>query len=501
MSAVTLTNCLLLDDNSEFENACTFDIELSGEKIADVRRSGEREPRGKVIDASNRLVTPGLINGHHHSHEHFHKARYDNLPLELWMNYVRPLEPLPWTPRQVYLRTLIGAIEALRTGTTTLIDDLNVSPILDEELVEAVFQAYEDIGIRAMVGVSLFDRPFYRAVPYVDEEFPPDLLKSLDTVKGTPPLEVLEFARGLGRKRHPTKHRVSCLVAPSAPQRCSDDFLLAAREMADELDLPVIIHVHETRLQAVTAQQFYGCTMIEHLDQLGFLKDNTSLIHAVWLTPGDIERIAKRGATVQHNPTSNLKLGSGIAPVRALLDAGVNLSLGTDGCGSTETLSMLRAVNQAALLGKLSGEAYDKWVGAKEAWHAGTQGGAIAVGRGRELGRIKQGYLADIAVYRLDRIPFTPLNNPLNQLVYSESGASLDKLFVGGELVMDDGKLTRIQEEDILEEISDVHKSLEPLIASSEKNTDHIRNAYQRIYCRCCDQPIPAETIPAKLVR
>ena len=125
-----------------------------------------------MVDASRHLVTAGLINGHIHSHEHFHKGRYDNLPLELWMNYVRPPTPIPFTPRQVYLRTMIGAIEALRSGATTLCDDMNVAPVLDEAHVEAALQAYEDIGIRAYLGITLFDKPFFRGMPYVEEEFP-----------------------------------------------------------------------------------------------------------------------------------------------------------------------------------------------------------------------------------------------------------------------------------------------------------------------------------------
>ncbi|MGI9384676.1 MAG: amidohydrolase family protein [Methyloligellaceae bacterium] len=501
MAQITLTNCMIIDEAGCAPASGRFDIEITDDRISDVRLAGTQPPKGRAIDSSNRLATAGLINGHHHSHEHFHKGRYDKLPLELWMNYVRPMKPLPWTPRQVYLRTMIGAIEALRTGTTTLIDDLNISPVLDDDLVDAVFRAYEDIGIRALVGISLFDRPFYRAVPYVDEEFPPDLLRSLDAAKATPADEVLAFVGELAHDRHPSENRVGCLVAPSAPQRCTDDFLIATRALADEFGLPIIIHVHETRLQAVTAQEFYGCTMIEHLDRLGFLKPHTSLIHAVWLTPKDIETLAGSGVTIQHNPTSNLKLGSGIAPIRPLLDAGVNVSLGTDGCGSTETLSMLRAVNNAALLDKLRDDAYEAWIGAREAWHAGTRGGAAAINRGHELGAIKKGYLADIALYRLDRIPFAPLNNALNQLVYSETGASLDSVFVAGEQVMDEGRLSTVNEAEILREICDVHEELETLIASSEMQTDKIREAYDRIYRRCNACPIPSDTLPAKLHR
>jgi guanine deaminase len=135
-----------------------------------VRPSGVAPPEGEKIDLAGRLLTAGLINGHHHSHEGYYKGRKDNLPLELWMNYVRPLKPIELTPREVYLRTMIGAIEAVHSGTTTLCDDTNVSPRIIPEHVEAVFQAYEDIGIRAYVGITLIRPAVLPCLPFVDEE-------------------------------------------------------------------------------------------------------------------------------------------------------------------------------------------------------------------------------------------------------------------------------------------------------------------------------------------
>ena len=221
MPKITLTGCIALVGPEAAPTEVPTDIVIAGNRIEDIRPTGTTAPEGDIIDASNRLVTPGLINGHFHSHEHFHKGRHDNLPLELWMNYVRPLTPLPLTTRQVYLRTMIGAIEALRSGTTSVCDDMNVAPILNRDHVEAAFEAYEDIGIRAHVGITLFDKPFFRGMPFVDEEFPEDLLRELSGTRATPPGEVLAFARELATNRHPHAHRVGYIVAPSAPQRCT----------------------------------------------------------------------------------------------------------------------------------------------------------------------------------------------------------------------------------------------------------------------------------------
>ena len=499
MGHYTLTGCsALVGVDGRFERG-PLDIVVSGDRIAAVRRTGEQQPEGEVIPAKGRLAVAGLINGHHHSHEHYHKGRNENLPLELWMNSVRPLDPIPLTARQVYLRTLIGAIEALRSGTTTIVDDLNVSPVLIPEHVEAAFKAYEDIGIRALVGITLFDRPFFRAMPFVDEEFPADLLRELDSRPRSDPQAILDFARHLAQTRHPRSNRVGCIAAPSAPQRCTEPFLRAVRAMADDYDLPVIMHVQETRLQVVTGRVMYGATMVEYLDRVRFLKPRTSLIHCVWLNPREIDIIARSGATVQHNPVSNLKLGSGIAPVRALLDAGVNVSLGTDGCGSIESTSMLRVVSAAALVNKLRGDDPSSWIGAKEAWRAATVGGAQAIGLGDTLGAIEPGRKADLALFRLDSIPFVPLNNPLGQLVYAESGANLDLVVVDGEIVLRGGRLARIDESAILAEIAEEHARLLPLIEDSERKVSRINNAYRRIYARCLKEGIAMDTYRARL--
>src|SRR5690606_36544192 len=295
------------------------------------------------------------------------------------------------------------------------------------------------------VGMTLFDRPCFRGVPFVEDHVPRDLLEELDGVKSAPAEEILAFAETLAVARHPSRNRVAYICAPSAPQRCTEDFLRRVRDLADRHDLPVIIHVQETRLQVITGYQFYGSTMIEYLDRIGFLKPKTSIIHGVWVTPRELEIIAASGASVQHNPNSNLKLGSGLMPMREMLRRGINVSLGTDGCGSIESVDMLRVLANAALLQKLWAEHHDEWVNSAEAFRAATVGGATALGRD-DLGRIAVGATADIALYDTRTIAFTPLNNPVQQLVYSETGQGLAHLIVDGRLVMENGVLTQIDE-------------------------------------------------------
>jgi 5-methylthioadenosine/S-adenosylhomocysteine deaminase len=493
----TIIGCRALLGEGALPSSGAVDIVVEGRLIREIRPHGAAEPEGDVVPAQGLLVTAGLINGHHHSHEGFYKGRKDNLPLELWMNYVRPLRPLELTPRDVYLRTMIGAIEAVKSGTTTISDDINQSPRLRPDHVEQVFQAYEDIGIRANVGITLFDRPFFRAVPFVEEEFPKDLLARLDASKMYSADELLAFVTNLARTKHPKENRVGYIATPSAPQRCTEAFLLKVRRMADDHDLPLMIHVQETRMQVVTGQLWYGSTMIEYLDRIGFMKPKTAFIHGVWLNPREIEILARTGVSIQHTPTSNLKVGSGLAPIRALLDAGVNVSMGTDGCGSIEGTDMQNALYLAALLQKLRGD-HTTWVGAAEAFHAATMGGAKALGRAKELGAVEAGRIADLVGYRLDGISFTPLNNPVNQLVYSAGRNEVDLVMVDGEVIEQGGKLTRIDEDAIIDEIHAAHERIEPLLTASEADVEELVVPYERIYRRCQCMDIAKDTFPAR---
>lgn len=479
--------------------AQTHDILVDGDRIVDVSRAGTRRPEGaELLDGSGLIAFPGLINGHYHSHESFQKGRYEGLPLELWMNLVRPMKPIPLTAEEVYLRTMVGAIEALHSGTTTIVDDMNVSPLFDQSHVDAAFRAYEDAGIRAYVGTTLFDRPFFRGVPFVDETFPPDLLAALEAGKASSAEEILAFARTLARDKHPETHRVGFIVAPSAPQRCTEDFLRATRQMADEFALPAMIHVHETRQQVVTGEDFFGSSMIAYLERIGFLKPHTTIIHGVWVTDADLDIIAKCGASVQHNPNSNLKLGSGLMPMREMLDRGINVSLGTDGCGSIESVDMLRNLANTSLLQNLRDVHHSRWITAAEAFASATTGGAKALGR-QDLGRIAPGMKADFALYDRHGTAFTPLNNAVRQFVYAETGRGLRHVVVDGAVVLRDGTLVSVDEEALLRKVQAAAERLEDRIRESEAGVARMRRPYEQIFDRCCAQPIPAGIHPVKV--
>jgi 5-methylthioadenosine/S-adenosylhomocysteine deaminase len=455
-------------------------------------------PDAEEIDASGLLIVPGLINGHFHSHEHFHKGRYDNLPLELWMHFVRPpIAPLPLTPEQVYYRTLIGAIEAIRTGTTFVVDDVNHAPYFSPDCIEAVFRAYEDIGLRALVSVSLFDQPFHRSVPFFDEEMPEPLRQRLDRQAPPQASDLLILAEHWAEHWAETRRseRVGFIVAPSAPQRCSDRFLIQLKELADRHALPMMMHLLETRLQAITGGILYGRSMVEHLEKLGILSDRLVLQHCVWLTSEDVQRLATHGCSAVYNPLSNLKLGSGRMAVRQFLAAGVNVALASDGCGSRDSLNMLSVMQAAALLNKSPLDLPEKWLSAQEAFSLATIGGAKALGYGETLGRLAPGYRADLVGYRLASPAFTPLNHPLNQLVYAESGSAVNLVVIDGKIIMHNGKLRNVDEDQIIQKINSIHQQLLLELSRTEASVDEFLPYYRKIYERCLQESVDSAII------
>jgi 5-methylthioadenosine/S-adenosylhomocysteine deaminase len=500
-SSVVLRGARVLLSSDFLCDGRARDLLIADGRIKAIAAAGELNvPGATVVDLSNHLLVPGLINSHQHSHEHFQRGRTENLPLELWMNLVRTRTPVALTPRQIYLRTMIGAIEALRTGCTTLVDDLAVGPVAARDRIEPVLAAYRDSGVRALLGFSMMDRAVIDNFPFADDAFPAELAAELRAAPRPSPDSYQALIRGLvAEGLHPQQSRVAVLVAPSAPQRCTEPFLRALRLLADELCLPVITHVQETRLQVVTGQLFYGSPIVEYLDRIGFLKPATSLIHAVWLNPREIEALARAGATAQHNPWSNLTLGSGVQPTRELIEAGVNVSLGSDGSCSTVTTNMLNVVGSAAGVSKLRGDDPTRWLSAREALSAATAGGARALGFGASLGVIEEGARADLFGCRTDTVTFSPFNDPVRQLVYAERGAGVAFAMVDGQIAMQEGRLTRIDEAAVLREIEVEFHSLSAQYDAAEASVAPVLAAVEQIYRRSLAMAVPADTYPARL--
>ena len=499
MSSTLFRGCMVQHDaRSEFEPV-THDILVDDDRIAAIEPAGIVTGADQIVDAEGMLAAAGMINGHFHSWDHFIKGRVENLPMELMMPYLRPAKPLALSDRQVYLRTMAGAIESLRSGSTTIVDDMSLGASLSRGHAEAALQAYEDSGLRAYLGFSMIDKPIVDSWPFVEECFEPDLLATLRALPRPEGSALLSLVRDLARTHHPASRRVGVLVAPSAPQRCTDGFLVECRRLADELDLPTIIHLLETRLQVITSYELYGKSMVEHLHDIGFLAPKTSLIHAVWLTPRDRERIATSGATVQYNPFSNAVLGAGVADLRAILDAGINVSMGSDGCGIPFTCSMSTTIKFGACLPRIRDSDYQSWPSAADIWEAATEGGATALDRTGDLGRLKPGYKADFVLYRLDTSGLLPLNVPVRQLVHGETVAGVDTVVVDGRIVLRGGKLALLDEAAIIGELQAVHAELKDQIMASEASARPVFEGVARAYEKAGRHPVPADMTRALL--
>lgn len=408
----------------------------------------------EVHDMTGRLGVAGLANCHTHSNENWFRGLYDNLPLEPWMIYSYPslYAPAP-TDRDVYLRTLISAMESARTGTTTVVDFIYEFTGFTENRLAAMVRAYRDVGIRALICLAIADRSFEDTVVLDRSLLSDDARGRLNATATMSSAESMDLVRAMVDRFHDPANGIAIGLGPSGPQRCTDTMLLESRSLADELDLQIHTHVLETKMQRRTGIDMYGKSIVSHLSDIGFLSARTHLIHGVWLTEDDAATLAGTGASVVHNPISNLKLGSGISPITALRDHGVPLSLGTDGMCAGDGQNMFEAVKLASILHKVEPIPYTSWIGGRQAWEIATVGGATATGAVGQRGSIEVGQQADILMLNLDDYAFTPLNDPMLHLALQIPTQALTHVMVDGRFVMKDRALSGVNEVDLLAEI------------------------------------------------
>jgi 5-methylthioadenosine/S-adenosylhomocysteine deaminase len=467
------------------------DILTERDRIAAIGDNVPVPDGAQVIDGTDKLVIPGLVNAHLHSWEAMFKGRYDNMPLELWMLYSYPiLGCTPLDARLIYLRTMLVGMESLKNGVTCVVDDIIELPGQSMEALAAAFQAYEDLGIRANVSGHMINKPFTDTIPYANEILPKELLEQVN--KLTPPStkDYLDFSKEAVSRFHDKHGRLRYVIAPSGPQRCTDDLLTAAHDLAVKHGTTYHIHILETKTQAVTGREFYGKTLIRHMHDVGALSERTTIAHSIWITDDDIELMGKARCSVAHNPISNQKLGAGIAPFRKLLDAGVNVALGTDGICSNDTSRMLDVMHVAAILHKVTSPNYKLWPTADEVLRAATIGGARSAMIHDQVGSLEVGKKADLVLFNTKSINFTPLNDLRNHVVYCENGASITTVIVNGEVVVKDGALTRVNETALLDEL----RSYLPEFQKHHTQVEALNRAFEpyfaQIHRRCCEQDV-----------
>jgi 5-methylthioadenosine/S-adenosylhomocysteine deaminase len=384
-------------------------IAIGGGRIADVLPSGaasERYRGARVVHLPDHAVTPGLVNSHTHAAMSLLRGIGDDLPLMRWLTErIWPLERALVSPEFVHDGTQLAALEMLRSGTTCC-SDMYFYP-------EAAVRAMRSAGMRAVAGIIAIEFPTAYAADADDY-----LRKGLAT-----------------RDAYRDDPLVSFTLAPHAPYTVADATLSRIAMLAEELDLPVHTHIHETREEIAESVQRHGCRPLARMDRLGLVSERLIAVHAVHIDDDEIRLLAARGATVAHCPASNLKLASGLAPVARLAKTGVNLSLGTDGAASNNRMDLLSEARLAALLAKgVGGDAAA--FGAPEALEAATLGGARSLGLDRVIGSIEAGKAADLVAFDLSAAETQPLYEVISQIVYATGREQVSDVWVEGRHVV-----------------------------------------------------------------
>ncbi|GER90826.1 5-methylthioadenosine/S-adenosylhomocysteine deaminase [Dictyobacter vulcani] len=468
-----IRGCSLLAPDEPGKLLHDQDILIAGQRIAAVGPTGtlsfNPQRVQRVITGKNRLVVPGLINAHTHSLENLMKATSLSVPLELWLV---PLfaDTLEWSPNLVYLSTLLGALEMLKTGTTAVLDHLWTNAGVSTEYLDATMHAYQDAGIRAAVAPSIEDQDLVlEAGSQYGMTFPSHPFT--DRFKEWAPIgrQVTAMEQFISTWDNTSNGRLRCLVGPSGIHWCSPELLETCLEISECYHTGMHLHAVETELQAAVIRDKLGQGGIRYLKQMGLLRPGTSLAHTIWLEPGDLRILADTGTTVVHNPISNLRLGSGRFPLADALDQGVMMALGSDGSASNDRQNMFDVLKQTGLMHNLPELDYHQWPQPTQILQAATQGGAAALGLSAELGRIEENQLADLLLIDLEADAFLPLRDPYLHLIYCERGTAIDSVIVNGEVVVEHGKLHNVDEQALRQEIREQCRfALKPVANASK---------------------------------
>jgi cytosine/adenosine deaminase-related metal-dependent hydrolase len=420
------------------------DILIARDTIREIGAPGMPAPQdAAVLDAHGLLLHPGLINAHTHAHGNLAKGMGDRWTLELlltagpWISGNRTLE-------DKHLSAKIGAAEMVLKGCTASYDLPLEFPAPTPEGLHAVGSAYAAVGMRAVVAPMVADRTFYEAIPGLMDVLPPPLQKDVEQLRPSSWQTSVDNMRQALLEWALDREQIRLAVAPTIPHHCSDDFIRACVALAAEHGVGLHTHVAESKVQAIVGLQRYGKTLTAHLDDLGVISDRFVAAHGVWLDENDMQRLGDRGASVAHNPGSNLRLGNGLADMQAMLERRVNVGIGTDGATCSDNLSMYEAMRLASFVSKAQRPDIDRWVSTDDVAWAATEGSARALGFDGLIGRLAPGYKADIVFLDLGHVNWIPFNDPTNQLVHIEDGGAVKHVMIGGRMVVRDRKITTI---------------------------------------------------------
>ncbi len=403
-------------------------VGVRGGRIAEVgpRTAGDRLPAAvETVDAGGGILMPGLVNTHTHLPMALFRGLADDLPLRTWLNeHIFPAEARHVDPESVRLGAMLACAELLLSGTTTCCDGYFLEAFVAEAAAEA--------GIRAVLGQGIIDFPAPGA---------PD------------PARNVSIAEDFVGKWVGVHDRIRPSVFCHAPYTCSKKTLISAKDAARRHGVLFQIHAAETRSEVEQMRDEHGLSPVAYLDRLGILDEDTLVVHGVWVDEDDIRVLAKRGCPVSHNPQSNMKLASGIAPVPKMLDAGICVGLGTDGCASNNDLDLFSEMDTAAKLHKVS--TLDPTVlNADQVLKMATIEGAKALGLADEIGSLAIGKRADLVVVDTNSPHLIPLYRAVSHLVYAARGSDVKDVMVDGRFAVRDRRLLTVDLEDLMDRVS-----------------------------------------------
>ncbi len=425
-----------------------------------------------VVDGTERIVTPGLVNAHNHSMSNILKGLFVNYPLEIWRQYVKA----GWYAVKgegIYLDVIFGCLEMLKNGITTSIDHFTNLYPHNHEGIRQAYRAVVDSGIRGILAPMISDLNYEKTIPIQGYTVADSVKNVIDGISSAENLEADDLAEAF-LKEFIGKHvRFHCMLGPAAPQRCSKELLLKMNRLAKDFGVGIHIHVLESKAQSFhTKKMFEGRSAIQYMKDIGFLDETVGMAHVIWVDDNDIELIADSGASVIHNPVSNLRLGDGIAPIIKMKDAGINVALGTDGPCSNDGQNLLETMKLGTLLHNVSEYRFDRWISPIDTLRMATINGAEALGIANMVGSLEVGKKADMVMFNRRSYPFVPKGDIYSQLVLCELGRNIEKVMVEGEFVMENGIHRCLDENAIIDR---VEASWDRMRAEVDRKTENAR--------------------------
>lgn len=439
-------------------------------------------PFGQTIDGDRMIAVPGMVNSHCHSPANLVRGMMPSKPLEIWRAYYRA-SLRGMRDEDFYASALLGGMEMLKSGATTVLDHFAGSASCRFMGAGAAIQAMRDLGLRHVAALTVTDKNYEETIPLGETAAELNAeIKRMSASEAKSTQAWLDECESFIETFHAPEKLTTACPGPSAVQRCSDELLQGCSEIARRRGLPVHIHLAETKAQQVQGDKIYGHSLLQHLDSLGLVGRSLSCAHSIWIEDNDVELFAKSGATPVHNPASNLRIGSGLARVKEFLFAGVNVALGTDGAASNDGQNMFDALGLVALIHNQAGTDFNQWVTPAQALAMATRNGARAFGL--NAGILAPGKLADVVLLRRDTIAFTPLNDVISQLVFCENGSSVDTVIVNGEIVVHEGRVTKIDEKEALHLAARARERLDPSIQREMAAAKSMEPALAEMYFR-----------------